>query len=192
MAIKLSILICSIPKRESLLFKLYSKLMTQITPEIQVCISTDNKTVSVGVKRQNLLCSAIGDYICFIDDDDDIPDYYIEEILKALEAGPDCVGFKIHCDMNGKTQMAVGSLKYKEWADNFDGFDYVRSPYHKNPVKRELALQTGFLDMRYAEDHDYSKRLLPLLSSEVFIDKIMYHYKYRPEPHNDKYGIDAS
>ena len=186
---KLSILIATVKGREDLLMQLYKKIMNQVDSDIQVLISSDSKEVSIGVKRQSLLESACGDHICFIDDDDDIPDYYIQEILTAIKSEPDCVGFLIHCLINGIERMAVGSLKYTEWKDKTDGYDYVRSPYHKNPVRRVLALETGFKNLRYAEDHDYSKRLLPLLKSEIFINRVMYHYRYKTEPHNTKYGI---
>jgi glycosyltransferase involved in cell wall biosynthesis len=133
---------------------------------------------------------ATGDYVVFIDDDDWVADDYVQSILEAIAHRPDCIGFRIDCSMNGQPKTAVGSLRYKAWEDNKDGYDYVRSIYHKNPVKRELALRTGYKDMRYAEDHDYSMRLQQWLGTEYFIDKVLYYYRYSNAiPHNTKYGI---
>jgi hypothetical protein len=45
-------------------------------------------------------------------------------------------------------------------------------------VRRELALQAGFPEVAFAEDYEYSMRLLPLLKTEVLITEPMYHYDY--------------
>jgi hypothetical protein len=55
---------------------------------------------------------------------------------------------------------------------------YFRTPNHISPVRRELALQAGFPDVTYAEDREYSKRLLPLCKNEAKIKGSIYHYKY--------------
>jgi hypothetical protein len=58
-------------------------------------------------------------------------------------------------------------------------------------MKTAIASQIGFNDMRYGEDYDFSKRLKlsALIQTEVFIAKTMYFYRYKEEPHNQKYGI---
>ncbi len=185
----LSVLIASIPSRTKLFCELYSKLMEQSAPGVEVISRMDRKEMSIGAKRQLLLQSATGDYICYIDDDDNISPYYIQEILKATQTNPDCIGFKIDCMISNQYKSAIASMKYKQWADKQDGYDYVRSIYHKTPVKREIALKAGFSDLRYAEDHEYAMKLQPYLKTEVFIDKVMYYYRYTNEPHESKFGI---
>lgn len=191
---KLSVLICTIPERKHLFNKLINELQRQIIEcngGVQI-VSDDRerKQVSVGLKRNDLLKKSIGDYVCFIDDDDFIPSYYIDEILKAIDSKPDCVGFKIECDMEGKKESACSSNKYN-WGENIDGFKYVRSIYHKSPIRRELAISAGFKDMRYAEDYDFSMRLRNsgLLQKEVYINKVMYYYNYKFENPKIKYGL---
>jgi len=185
----LSVLIATIPQRTNLFCELYKRLIEQSAPGVEILISSDRKEQSIGTKRQALLERASGNYITFIDDDDTVPEYYILEIIKAVETLPDCIGFKIHCDISGTQRSAVASLKYRQWAENIDGYHYVRSIYHKTPVKRSIALQAGFKDLRYAEDHDYAMRLQPYLKTEVFINKIMYYYRYTNEDHQTKFGI---
>lgn len=191
---KLSILICTIPERKHLFNKLITEIDKQINENkgsVQVVYDDrERKQVSVGQKRNDLLKKSIGDYICFIDDDDFIPPYYIDEILKATDLKPDCIGFKIECDMEGEKESACCSNKYN-WSENVDGFKYVRSIYHKSPVKRDLAISAGFKDMRFGEDYDYSMRLRDsgLLKNEVFINKIMYFYNYKFENPKTKYGL---
>jgi len=72
-----------------------------------------------------------------------------------------------------------------------NGFDYVRSPYQKTPLKTEIARKIGYADMRFGEDYDYSCRLVAsgLLLVEVYIPKVLYHYRYAYETPNKKYGI---
>ncbi len=185
----LSILMCTIESRREQFKKLVDHINKQKTEDVQILYSLDNKEHSVGEKRQFLLTQAKGKYICFIDDDDWVPSYYVREILKAVKGNPDCVGFLIDCNINGIKSSAISSLKYKEWKTDQDGFKYVRSIYHKTPVKKRIALKVGFKDMRFGEDGIYSKGLLPYLKTESFINKVMYYYIYRTEPQNElRYG----
>ncbi len=192
---KLSVLICTTFDRVKMFDLLRHHLQTQINEyglgkDVEILSECDNKEISVGKKRQNLLEKAKGDYIVFIDSDDMVPYYYVQEIIEAIKLNPDCIGFRIECKgTTGKTASA--SDKWNDWADNVGGFDYVRTIYHKNPVRRDIALQIGFKDMRFGEDYDYSKRLKEshLLKMEVFIDKVMYEYRYKYEDPKTKYGI---
>lgn len=192
--IKLSILICTIPERQPMFKELLNELTDQskkCNTMVQICWDDSPKgSMTIGAKRNLLLNESLGDYVCFVDDDDKVAPDYIESILKAIEKAPDCVGFKIKCYIDGKEYDAASSMKY-DWADNIDGFRYVRSIYHKTPVKRELALKAGFPDKSFSEDYEYSMRLKPLLKSEIFIDKFLYIYRYTYENPNTKYGIKS-
>jgi len=89
-----------------------------------------------------------------------------------------------------RPQLCCHSLKYKEWANNVDGYHYVRNVTHFNPVRKELAIRVGFKDLRFGEDKEYSDRLTQLCKTEVFINRKLFHYRYtNKEPHNKKYGI---
>lgn len=189
--IKLSILICTIEKRRALFELLKSKLDRQKTDEVEILHYLDNKEISVGRKRQLLLEEAKGDYVVFVDDDDDVSEDYVSEILKAIDTQPDCVGMLIDCDMEGIKRSAIASLKYKDWGENQDGFKYVRSPYHKTPLKRWIALKAGFTDTRFGEDYVYSMKLVKsgLLQTETMVTKPIYFYRYAYENPNTKYGI---
>lgn len=188
---KLTIAICTIPSRKSLFDRLVSHLKSQsASKEFEVISDCDNKTISVGVKRQKLLEAASGDYVAFIDDDDTVPDDYVNSILEAIKLQPDAIGFKIHCSgCEGVTASA--SNRWKDWGENEGGYDYVRTPYHKTPIRREIALKIGFKDMRFSEDYDFSKRLKQsgLIKTEEFINKVMYYYRYKFEDPKTKFGI---
>ena len=188
----LSILICTTIDRRPLFQKLYNELDRQAQGlSVEILFEEDNKEISVGAKRQKLLKRAKGEYIVYFDSDDFPYEDYVIEILTAIESKPDCVGFLIHMTTNGvKPQTCCHSLKYKKWAENVDGYDYVRNVTHFNTIRRDLALKVGFDDMRFGEDHKYADAVTKLCKTEVFIDKKLFHYRYSTKiPHNQKYGI---
>ena len=189
--IKLSILIATTLDRAALFDRLYTEFIRQKTDDVEILFAQDNKEMSIGSKRQLLLTMAKGDYIVFFDSDDWPMPFYVGEILRALKTNPDCVGFLIHMTTNGKKpQVCCHSLRFKVWAEKKSGYDYVRSPGHFNPIKRDIALRVGFGDKRYGEDHDYSRRVTPLLKTEVFINKKLFHYRYsNKENFKKKYGF---
>lgn len=180
---KLTILIATLPEREKMFNDLRLALSLQIETKYRkaVEIISDSRTdLTIGEKRQELLMYAEGDYVVFIDDDDEIADDYIESIITAIEKSDskaDCIGFrgKITTDGSDERKWSI-SIAHKTWheRDNM----YFRTPNHISPIKRELALKCGFNGMSYAEDHDFSMRVFPYLKREVFIDKELYHYKY--------------
>lgn len=174
---RLSILISHLaePEREKSLERLMLILRPQLTPEVEVILNTDKGELTLGQKRRIQLKEAKGDYICFVDDDDIVPKYYVKEMLKALKTNPDVVGIKgLYKLGDNKPEPFIHSIKYSDWFTE-DNVHY-RCPNHLNPVRRELALQAGFNERSYGEDYDYSIRLKGLLKKEVFIKRIMYLY----------------
>ena len=178
-----SILICSLHDRKSLLKRLLSLLNKQIISydkDVEILINIDNGEQSIGKKRNQLLQSAKGEYIAFIDDDDLVSKKYIQLIVPILKNNNvDCIGFKgeIIID-NRKKHTFIHSLKYKTWFDQ-NGIKY-RCPNHLNPIKRDLALRVLFPEINYAEDKQYSLKMIKLLKNEYFIDnETMYFYLYQ-------------
>lgn len=185
--IKLSILLPTTNCRSDIFAPLLAELNKQISGKpVELVIDCDNKEVSIGAKRQRMIENAKGEYVVHVDSDDWVASDYVDQILN--NTGSDSIGFQIECTFDGKGKcLASASRRYKDWGENRDGFRYVRSIYHKTPVRRELALKAGFKDMRFGEDYDYSMRIMPLIKSEAYINKVMYYYRYRGESHNEKY-----
>lgn len=197
----LSILIATIPERAVEFAALQSEIQRQ-AKGLPVEVVTDNSprgTLSIGAKRQAMTEKAKGAYVVHIDDDDWIATDYVSSITKALDSGPDCVGFyELVEGMADKPQLSLWSIRVPRWAEGGaylqrHGVYYMRTPFHKTPIKREHVLSVGFKDMPFAEDHDFSKRLQAkgLCKREAFIPRVMYHYRYKLEDHNTKYGIKA-
>jgi len=174
----LSILIPSIPRHKELFDKLITELLRQcdgLGKKIEIVTNENNGTV--GAKRQDLLKTAKGEYIVFIDADDEISENYIASIMTALKSKPDCVGIKGIMTTNGhlKKEWAI-SKDYQQWSE-VNGV-YLRHTNHLAPVKRSIALQVGFPNKTHGEDYDYSMGLRGLLHTEVKIEHGIYHYKY--------------
>lgn len=162
--------------------------------DVELIVLCDNKQNPIGAKREFLYKLASGEYSWQIDDDDSVPSNAIEKILAAIDAtNPDCVTFRERCDMNGKIQTCNHSLKYDKWRDNWDGFDYVRTPFYKDIIKTEIARSVPFPHIRYNEDEQWSMALKPHLSTESHIDEELYYYSYYPkESHEERYGLNKS
>lgn len=181
---------------DNLIFKLRNQHDSVSTSDVEILSYKDNKEISIGEKRNRLYNYAQGLFTVMLDDDDDIPDDYISTTIEAIKSNPDvdCIGYVERCVINGVTQYSKISNIYPEWAtpNNDSQFNYHRTPFFKVPIKTELCKQVGVANLRFGEDHDFAKRIKPLLKTETFIDKVMYYYtanSLTPEQHKERYGI---
>lgn len=175
---KLSILICTVPSRvEKYLPKMINNLDKQAEKhkEVEVLYLGDNKRRSVGEKRNDLLRLAKGDYVAFVDDDDEVTQDYVKMLLWGIESGADVVNFKVSCSVNGGEYKDViydarfhGNQNHKD--------QYWRLPNHIMCIKKELALKAGFLEINMGEDDEFAKRLKPSIKTQASIDKVLYYY----------------
>lgn len=184
----LSILIRSIIGREESLNALLDNLNLQIksnrfTDIVEVLVNVDNKEITSGAKANILLQQAKGEYIVFIDDDDEVPTYYVREIIRATYTKPDCIATNGTYTIDGRNEIQWFLSKDFDDCDDWSTgvLSYKRRTNHISPVKRELALLAMFPDKSNAEDKAYSEKLIKHLKTEVKIDPPMYHYKYRTQ-----------
>lgn len=182
MPLKWSILIPSVVTRGELLKRLIERLQPQVknaNGEVEVVIFWNNFERQIGEIRQMMLEEAKGDYVSFIDDDDLVPEYYVEKILPNLD-GVDYIGFRIAFYQNGvKNQLPViHSLACKGWYETDEGF--FRRAVHINPIKKGFAFIGGYDQADYTkgipEERIYHDTVSPLLKTEHFIDEELYIY----------------
>jgi len=185
---KLSILIPSLPQRAHLLRRLIDVLQPQgvrfrniyepARGEVEAVVYVDSTTL-ISDKRNELLKDAKGQYIAFVDDDDLVPEYYVSELLNAINEKPDCIGFRGYMTTNGNNRRNfIISNRYANWHEA--NGEYLRTINHLSPVKRSIALKVMFPEKtRTGEDSIYSQMLKKHLKKEVFIDKDMYHYDFQ-------------
>lgn len=173
---RLSILIATIGRRNEKFQGLLKELLTQAEGKpVEIVAYWNNGEASIGDIRQDLLKEAEGEYVCFIDDDDGIPDYYIPEILMAL--GKDYVGFEVELfEKDQKMPRVFHSIKYGIWHQDDEG--YYRGVTHLNPIKRKLALKGKFNKAGSGEDEWWAVKVTPHVRTENYINKIMYYYHH--------------
>ena len=181
---KLSILICSLECRAVSFFKVLSSIWGQIhdPEEVQILFEVDDGTLPIGAKRNKLITRARGDYLCFVDDDDEISSNYVTQILEAIVSEPDCVGIKLKYFRDDVCQgVAHHSKIYDTWRTKQLGtgsYFYERTPNHINPIKSSIAKCIKFPDVDFGEDREWSLRIYPLLKTHVEIEEIIYFYKF--------------
>ena len=148
--------------------------------QVEIISYVDSKQRTTGYKRQSLLEQSNGEYVVFIDDDDWVEDYYVNEMLQACESGADCFA------INGVYSVDGGATTKWKLSKHYDNVDVsengkpllLRRTNHITGVKRVHALRAGFPDKSNAEDKYYSDRVYQFCNTEYVIEKPLYHYRY--------------
>lgn len=175
---KLSILICTLLKRwhplSSLLHQI-NAICADHEKKIEILISSDDGVKSIGQKRNELLQSSKGEYVVFIDDDDQIGDEYFDEVFKGIDAGVDLVAIAmLYQPATGPHRMVRHSKDYTGWGEK-DGV-YLRTAQHVCPIKREIAIQVRYPEISFGEDREYSLQVNELIKTEYQIEEPIYFY----------------
>lgn len=175
----LSILICTLPERAGYQRRLMLALNKQaIGHPVEILTDNSGKNIAIGTKRNALLKRARGEYVAFVDDDDEVAANYVQLVLQALRSKPDCAELRGEITTNGTNPKPfIHTITCKKWHEK-DGI-YWRMPNHLNAIRRNLALQAGFPEKSFGEDHDFSKRVQPLLKTQGDIAQTIYYYRYR-------------
>ena len=83
-----SILICGIPERyhsvQPLLLSLLESQSVARMPDVELIYLMDNRRRPVGAKRNDLLAMARGEYVSFVDDDDEVSPEYVKTIYQMI------------------------------------------------------------------------------------------------------------
>ena len=179
-----SILICTLESRKELFDKLHSHLLKQINDnnfkDVEILYFSDNKDYPVGIKRNTLIDQANGDYVSFIDDDDEVSDNYVKLIHDAIQDREvDCVGIKglLVSEILG-TKEFIHSLKYTSYFEDWNY--YYRPPNHLNPIKKEKIQDIRFPYTNCGEDTNWAMQVCGsgVLKEETFINEILYYYNF--------------
>ncbi len=184
----LSIVMATIPER----WEQFTRLRDKIQVQIDYCRSTHpalgkveivevntptaiNGGPSIGKKRQMGLDESKGEYVCWLDDDDDISPDYVETLLRLAMKNRDVLTFssfsrfdRFWCvvQMSNETprdeQVRPGIVK--------------RRPWHVCAFKRNLANKVSFPHINWDEDTVFIDSLLPLCKNESHTDAIIHEY----------------
>ena len=160
---KLSILIPTVPSRKSSLRAVLEKLESQPDDGVHIITLYDNKRWTVGAKRNKLLHLADSEYVCFIDDDDEVSKEYVGAIIEATESKPDLITFNVrYTSDKGEDYIC----KYGEG----------QRPAHVHVWRNENL--TDFPETNVGEDTRWVKNNLSNVTNVVHIEKTLYHYKF--------------
>jgi len=176
-----SVLIPTIPGREESLKRLLESIrekVARIAPHLRVeyCIKFDNKEMSVGLKREDLLQNAKGKYMAFIDDDDMIADEYIEDLVETIRGSYPVMRLR------GQIQQFTFTHSLENRLDGPMARDgvFLRPPNHLNPTMTDVAKLIHFKDSLRGEDLDWTIRMARagFLTNEYRSDPARIHYIY--------------
>lgn len=178
----LSILIPTLPARIdqfSLLIKELTKQIAEnnLQDQVQILADMDTREILVGEKRNNLLAKAVGQYICFIDDDDRISPHYIKKVFEGIRTGKDVITFCGEYHENGK-KKADFVISTMVRFQNEEGGMLHRKPNHLCPVKRGIAISAQFPVKQVGEDSDYAERIGKMINNEYHMKDKLYFYHF--------------
>ena len=182
-SVKLSILIPSLFSRADSLNSLVGELNKQmdslnLRPYVQILTNIDGGQMSIGEKRNKLMSDAKGEYVCFIDDDDEISKDYLKLIFEKIM--PDCCSLTGIIDFDGTNPKPFHhTVVNTSYFENEQG--YQRPPNHLNVIRREIASNYLFTPKNHGEDTDWSMEICNagVLRNEARIHPILYHYKFK-------------
>lgn len=194
-----SILIPTLLERAELYARLRAQLEAQIAAagmqeRVEIVDLCDNRELSLGAKRNELVKRARGEFIAFVDDDDAVSENYVSSICEALVKHPhvDCLGITGRVYFRqAHPHRFVYSLRYDHYFSR--GGVYYRPPYLLNPMRRALAQQFQYANISYNEDQDWAMRVARsrLLQSEFFLESEIYHY-YARRHYAVQWAIDVT
>lgn len=197
-----TILVPTIGRRQAQFRRLAIELLAQAEPrhgQVTVLAYYNNGERPLAEIRQALVEGASSTYVSFVDDDDWVPDYYVQQVRTAIHEYaadnpelqlpqfdvrtvsrgrlPDYVGWRMQHYSDGvPSKPTYHSLAYKRWWDDEHG--YYRDVSHLNPILRSKALLADFRGGNPPEDVSWADQMRGLLQTEVVIDPefVMYHY----------------
>ena len=183
----LSILTPTLVERRERFRRIEEKLRRQIqNGPYAECVEhlrlEDTGEYSIGYKRNILMNRARGEFIVFVDDDDDVSDHYVSLICETIKSNPDidCVGIRGTITFNGShSHDLIHSLQYKRYFKK--NSVYCRPAMHFNPMRRSIAVQYRFEDVSLGEDMDWSMRMVRenALKKECLISQPLLFYHSR-------------
>jgi len=147
---------------------------------VEHLVLLDNRTRSVGLKRQALVKAALGDYIAFVDDDDGIAEDYVDQLRKAItEHQPDVITFDQHARHNEVERVVSFGLKHRDEDFFHPPGDVVkRNVWQVCAIRREIAIRGVFPDIMDGEDIAWSQQVRPFIRTRHHIPQILHTYRF--------------
>jgi len=175
---KLSILIPTLTERSSVAESLFVKLEQRIgNLPVELLMLRDNRWQNIGGKRNQLLRAATGEYITFLDDDDELLEGYFELVLPAIDEGADVICYDQDAIVDGLRGKVVTYLGNAIEAFKPSGITR-RPPWHWCAWRRELACAYAVPQIGCYEDTLWLRHLWAEAKSQTHIDAVLHRYNY--------------
>lgn len=189
---ELEVMILTQRSRSTFLNQLFQVLRPQLNASDGRAVASVRQfdhTMSLGENREAMRRAAVGEYICFVDDDDLVARNYVSEILKAATWRPDQITFEVQVLLGDDLATAVTiyqSLAYSGWRTDTSTFNHYRDISHLCPMRRELALKVP-MSGGIGEDYQWAKAMrdLDVVNTEQNIPAPpLYYYWLRSRRHD--------
>jgi len=153
--------------------------------QVEKRIHDAGREMLIGTKRNEMIKNSDSDYFCFIDCDDVVPSYYVDEIMKAIDQDPDVVTFIGYMTTDGTNRENFTIKLGSDYVSR--GGHHYRWPNHLSTMKRDKVQHIKFLDIKEREDYLWSKQIHEkgLLKTEIHLSKELYWYDFI-SPHKRK------
>lgn len=159
----------------------YQRLVDDISRQagnlaVEVLTDVDMGESTSGIKRQRLLERASGDYVCYVDDDDEVSHDYVRSVVSATELKPDVVTFDMRVDIDRRRRESW-SLRLgpdMRWRG-------VMSANHLCAWRRDIATRVAWHPLLgYGDDQMWYKPLMMsgLVKREIHVPRTLYSYVY--------------
>lgn len=184
-----------VPQFEELTESIYKQIKEhKLQDKVSITFCRDNKEMSIGAKRQKMYQESKALFTVQVDDDDRLVEDYCPVMVEHIEKYPSIDAFGYIEDIlqdpaTGKPTYALHKNDFNDWNKVDDV--YHRTLFMKDPIRTEICKQVPVTDRRFGEDHLWANHLKQsvLIKTAYFINRKMYIYRYKYQPHNEKYGI---
>ena len=147
--------------------------------DVELLLFLDNKRRTVGSKRNDLVSLARGEYLAFVDDDDDVNDNYVDSILEATDSDADVIVFYQKVLLNDDPARTVHfGIEYENQQIAEPGTIATRKPFHCCVWKSSIAKQRKFGDQQWGEDWVWVQEVLTLVKTQYRIPLVLHTYRW--------------
>lgn len=206
-----TILISAIPERfhlvQPLLYSLLEAQGVSRMSEVELLYLMDNRRRTVGAKRNDLLGIARGEYVSFVDDDDEVSPNYVPTLYKAIAhtrrsatpADVICFPQRAILQPHGITHECTYALAH--WKDRKpeerrqlapaqapDGavlpatLNWSGPPAHTMVWRREIAISARFPEQQLGEDVAWVDKACEKAQTEMrIVGEPLYIYRFHEE-----------
>ena len=168
--------------------------------DIELLYLMDSRRRTVGAKRNALLDMAQGEYLSFIDDDDEVASDYVQKIYRTIaktrkmetshdHPPADVICFPQRATLNPANVIheCTYSLEYNkrdpkrklEPSEKENTLNWSGPPAHTMVWRAEIAKSAKFPEKNFQEDVDWVDQVCAVAKVEVVLNgEPLYHYKF--------------